>query len=158
MTNHNSKQADFVFSQVVSAYLRKAGWSPTRVVPTSVYERAYENEHLRFVVEVKEFLRHFGGLIIKYKMPTKVPDVLEFEAEHAVRGMGRGALRSFEELTKASALFPIGHYQGGTCMLLMDEGGKVFGGSDTCVCLIGRTGSEAVETILTGSRVTVLDE
>jgi hypothetical protein len=152
-----SKNDKYAFSDVALSYLRNAGWSPTRHVPTAVYETAYANEKLSFVSKVKSFLSSFGGLIINYQMPNHVEDILEFEAQNAVRGMGGGALRIFEDLIQASHLSPIGHYQAGTCMLLMDENGKVFGGSDTYVCLIGKTGREAIEAILSGSEVTVLD-
>lgn len=120
------------------------------MVPIAPYETAYAAEGLPFPQKVKAFLRHFGGLIIRYGTPAENQDVLEFLAERAVQGMGRGGNKGFEELVGVAPLCPIGHYQYGTCILFMDRRGRVFGGSDEAVTLVGSTGEEAINNILCG--------
>lgn len=131
-------------------YLRKAGWTPQRAVPTAMYEQAYESEGVPFLPRTKQFLRAFGGLIIRYETKARQEDVLEFFAERAVQGMGGRGLEDFQERIGVAPLCPIGHYLFGTCMLFMDNGGRVLGGSDETVTFIGETGEEAIGNILTG--------
>ena len=138
-------------------YLRKAGWTPKRVVPTAMYEQAYESEGVPFLSKTKEFLSAFGGLIVCYETKSRQEDVLEFLAERAVQGMGGSGLKGFEELIRVAPLCPIGHYLSGTCMLFMDTRGHVFGGSDETVTFIGETGEDAIGNILTGAESKVLE-
>jgi hypothetical protein len=138
-------------------YLRKARWTPWRVVPTSLYEEAYASEGLRLLPEAELFLRGFGGLIIPYATRSHQEDVLEFLADRAVQGMRGRGIETFEELIGVAPLCPIGHYLFGTCMLFMDSRGWVFGGSDESVALVGKTGEEAVRNILTGVESEVLE-
>jgi hypothetical protein len=146
------KQASRVsaFPPVALEYLRKAGWTPNRAVPTSTYERAYKAESIPLLPKPKKFLREFGGLIICYVTKLRQQDVLEFLAEQAVQGIGDGGIKGFEELIGVAPLCPIGHCFFGTCLLLMDANGRVFGGSDETVVLIGKTGKQAATNILTG--------
>jgi hypothetical protein len=102
-------------------------------------------------------LREFGGLIITYALKKQQEDVLEFLAERAVQGMGGGGVKEFERLIGVCPLCPIGHYLFGTCMLFMDAKGRVFGGSDEAVTLIGNTGKEAVGKILSGAQSAALE-
>ena len=87
-------------------YLRKAGWTPQRVVATSLYEGAYELEGLSLLSKAKQFLHTFGGLIIRYITKSQQEDVLGFLAERAVQGMGGGGLEGFEELIGVSPFAP----------------------------------------------------
>ena len=54
-----------------------------------------------------------------------------------LRGMGSGGLRQVERLLDVRPLCPIGHYQNGTCMLLQDETGRVFGVWDDTTVFLG---------------------
>ena len=132
------------------SYLRKAGWTRRRVVPTSLYEEAFGSEGVPFLPKTEEFLLKFGGLIVPYPTESGQEDVLEFLAERAVQGMGSGALEDFEGLIGVAPLCPIGHYLYGTCMLFMDSRGRVFGGSDEAITFVGETGEDAIGNILTG--------
>jgi hypothetical protein len=153
-------ESDFnvsALSPATLSYLNAAGWTTKRSVSTSLYEDAYAAERLSLLPEAKNFLRRFGGLIIKYVTPRQQQDVLEFLAERAVRGMGNGGNEGFEELTGVAPLCPIGHCYFGTCILFMDANGRVFGGSDETVSLIGPTGEEAIGRILSGVECKVIE-
>jgi len=154
---HESRAGTSVFSPVALAYLRKAGWTPKRVVRTSLYEEPYKAEGLSLLLKAKSFLGKFGGLIICYVTKSQQQDVLEFLAERAVQGMGNGGVEGFEELIGVAPLCPIGHYLFGTCLLLMDSRGRVFGGSDETVTFIGATGEKAISNILSGVKSNVLE-
>lgn len=144
------------FSPAALGYVRAAGWTPTRRVPVSAYEKAFAVERVPLLPKVKSFLRQFGGLIVRYATESHQPDVLDFLAERAVVGMGTGGIGGFEKLIGIAPLCPIGHYQFGTCVLLMSGDGRVFGGSDESVSLVGSTGTKAICNILCGGHVKVL--
>jgi hypothetical protein len=137
--------------------LCEAGWKPGREISTRVYEDAYRSEGRSLLPKAKEFLRGFGGLIIRYPTKAKGTDVLAFLADREVRAMDGSGVQCFEELIGVAPLCPIGHYQFGTCILFMDKRGYVFGGSDETISLIGQTGDEAVGNILTGVESLVLE-
>lgn len=129
---------------------------PNQPDTISRYEQAYENERLTIPPKVREFLRDLGGATFKYELRHHQEDVLDFVADRAVQGMGAG-IKCFEELIGVSPLCPIGHYLFGTCMLLMDRRGRVFGGSDTTVTLVGNSASQAIWNILSGAEADILE-
>ena len=136
--------------------LRAAGWTSKRV-STDVYERAFAEEGINLSFKAREFLRRFGGLIIRYESNSHQKDALEFFADRAVVGMADEGIKNFEHLIGIAPLCPIGHYLFGTCMLFMDVNGRVFGGSDTTLTSIGNTGEEAIANILNGSPIEILE-
>ena len=140
----------FAYSQQVESDLRAAGWLPIRERNTPVYETAYQDEGVSLLPATHDFLRRYGGRVIRYEDQSKNLDILEFCADDAVRGMGGGGLRQVERLLDVRPLCPIGHYQYGTCMLLQDETGRVFGVSDDTTVFLGDSGEEAIENILSG--------
>lgn len=152
--NRRAEQPDM--PSAVSSFLRKAGWTPTRAVSTSLYQEAYRSEGRPFLLRAKQFLSRYGGLVIPYTTRSQTEDVLAFLAEREVHAMNGIGVESFEALLGVAPLCPIGHYQCGTCILFMDKRGRVFGGSDETLTLIGRTGEEAVANILSGADNEVL--
>src|SRR5271166_2959759 len=119
-----------VFSESTLTSLRAGDWTPDRTVPTTTYSSAYDDEELTLLPRAKEFLSRFGGLTIRYRTPTGQEDVLDFRADRTVVGAGHGAIAGYEEWAHTRPLCPIGSYQFGTCMLLMDAHGQVFGGTE----------------------------
>ena len=140
----------FAFSRRTERDLRAAKWLPGRKVDGSIYERAYQEEDALLLPTSRDFLSRYGSLIIPYEDHAGNRDVLEFCADDAVRGMGSGGLHQVERLLGVCPLCPIGHYQFGTCMLLQDATGRVFGVSDDATSFLGASGEEAIENILSG--------
>jgi hypothetical protein len=136
--------------------LRRAGWKPTRSVRTSICEEAYAHEGLQLLPKPKAFLRKFGGLVIPYVTKSQQQDVLDFLAERAIRGMKHG-IKGFEKLLVTAPLCPVGHYLFGTCILLMDRKGQIFGGSDETLTRVGNTGEKAISNILGGIDAEILE-
>ncbi|HUY88504.1 MAG TPA: SUKH-3 domain-containing protein [Pirellulales bacterium] len=157
MSDKKTRNGAAAFPTATVSRLRKAGWTPKRVVATSLYEHAYDSEQIRFLPKTKQFLRQFGGLIIPYLTKSRQEDVLEFLADRAVQGLGGSGIEVFEELIGTVPLCPIGHYLFGTCILFMDCQGRVFGGSDETVTFVGESGEEAIGNILTGVEGEVLE-
>lgn len=143
-----ASRAEIEFSPIAKAYLRAARWSPQRRLIVTAYEAAYEKEGFSLHAAARRFLQRFGGLIIKYQTTADQPDVLDFCADDAVRGMGSGGLAQIERLLGIRPLCPLGHYQHGTCMLLQAGDGRVFGVADDTVTRLAKSGEEAVNNIL----------
>jgi hypothetical protein len=122
------------------------------------YERAFQTAGIPLLPAAKEFLQEFGGLVISYVTGNHETDVLDFLADRAVKGMRVPALKGFEDLVGVAHLCPIGHFLFGTCILFMDADGRVYGGSDEAVTLIGGTGEETVGNILMGKEHQVIEK
>ena len=82
----------YAFSRKAKSYLRKAQWTPKRMVNTAPYELSFSNEGLELQAVSKKFLGQFGGLIIRYETVDNHTDVLELCADDAVRGIGTAGL------------------------------------------------------------------
>jgi hypothetical protein len=138
----------YAHSRQVESYLRGAGWSPVRRAEPARYEAAFEREGISLAQATRDFLSRYGRLVIKYHDVVGQTDILEFCADDAVRGTRRAGLHKMERLLDVSPLCPVGHYQYATCMMLQDERGRVFGVSDDTTSLLGESGEEAIENIL----------
>lgn len=151
---HNEEHP--VLSDTSQRVLRLAKWTPERRVDVAPYRAAFAAEGLTLPPAVEKFLEQFGSLVIKYEVRSGQTDVLEFCADDAVKNVGRVAIALLEKELLARHLSPIGHYQYGTCMLLQDELGRVFGVTDDATIIVGASGEEAVEKILSGATITLL--
>jgi SUKH-3 immunity protein len=134
-----------IFSQKTLDCLRKASWTPQRHISLHQYEAAFHEEGVDLLDQPREFLSEFGGLVIPYENCSHQEDVLDFLADEAVQGLGN--LRGYEKII-GLAVCPIGHYAFGNCLLMMDQLGKVYGGIDWTVSLVGESGLSAIENIL----------
>ncbi len=152
-----AKKITYEFSPRASGYLRDAGWMPTRSVSVTPYSNAYAKEGLELSPVTKSFLGSFGGLLIRYAAPPGHDDVLAFTADDAVRNMGRGVLAQTEEQFGVGRLCPLGYYLYGMCLLLQAEDGKVFGLSDDRTMLIGKSGEESTDNVLSGREPQILE-
>ena len=150
--NHNG------LPESVLPLLRKAGWAPGRAVPVDSFVAAYRAEGLPWTNEVEEFLREFGDLVIVYTTKFESNDVLEFCAQRAALGIGRVGLKEFEELSGRRSLCPVGHYQFGTCLLLMAGNGEMLGGTDEAITFIGKSGKDAIGNILIREEASLISQ
>lgn len=74
--------------------------------------------------------------------------MLGFTADEAARNMGGGILAQSEEQFVAGRLCPLGHYLWGMCLLLQADDGAVYGLLDDRTVLLGQSGEESVDNIL----------
>lgn len=152
-----AKRTEYVFSDQARQYLKAAGWRPSRSVPVTPYQTAYKREGLTLSSAARSFLHRFGGLLIKYALRPGHDDVLGFFADEAVQNMGHGILAQTEEQFGAGRLCPLGHYLYGMCLLLQSDDGKVYGLSDDRTLLVGPSGEEAVDNVLSGRQPQILE-
>lgn len=139
------------FSAATLALLGQSGWTADYRGPVDLYLECYRREALECPQAAIRFLARFGGLVVPYRTDTHQDDVLDLRADRAALGSGHGALASYEAMGTRGALCPIGSYQHGDCLLLMDGQGAVLGGTEWSLLYVGRTGEEAIERILSGA-------
>jgi hypothetical protein len=152
-----AKRKGYSFSARVRHYLAAAGWTSDRTVPVSVYVEAYGREGLGLSSAAKLFLRSFGGLLIRYQAASGQEDVLGFTADEAVRNMGGGILVQTEKHFAVGKLCPLGHYLWGMCLLLQADDGAVYGLLDDRRILLGKSGEESIDNILSLEEPQVLE-
>lgn len=152
-----AKQSAYKFSACARRYLVEAGWKTDRAVSVSIYLDAYAREGLALSSAARMFLRSFGGLLMRYKSTSGQEDTLGFMADEAVRNMGGGILAQTEEQFGVGSLCPIGHYLWGMCLLLQAEDGSVYGLMDDRRVLIGKSGEESVDNVLSLEEPQVLE-
>jgi len=138
--------------------LKCAGWGPSRKIDIRKYVSAFASEKVAMVAPAKTFLRTFGGLLVNYTTRANDDDVLDFSADEAVEGHGAGALHRYELILGTGSLSPIGYFDTGSCLLLMDSSGIVYGASGWRLILVGKTGVGAIESIVSGGEFEVLNE
>ena len=71
--------------------------------------------------------------------------------------MGRGVLAQTEEELGVGRLCLIGRYLHGLCLLLQGEDDSVHGLSDDRALLVGSTGEQAVDNVLSGKEPQVVE-
>ncbi len=101
---------------------------------------------------VKNFLKEFGGLIIRhphFKLKASVEEV-HFNPIVAIPGIYREKVEEYEE-AMGMKLALIGEAETGHMFLLLAENGAVFGGYDGSLILLGKSGYEAIQTLCDGS-------
>ena len=136
--------------------LNEAHWSPAKKSSIALYEAAYREEQLSLHSAAKRFLERFGGIIVKYSTPDDQLDVLDLCANDAVQGMGDGGLIQLERELSVHPLCPLGHFDDGTCLLVQDRLGRVYGISDELLIRAGESGEDAVNNILTGIEMPII--
>jgi hypothetical protein len=147
------------FSEKTIACLRKAGWSPQKLVDTEVYTAAYHEEGVELLQGVMTFLSHFGGLVVSYTNSVGQHDELDFLANEAVEGFGNGGnLKFYQTVLSGTELCPVGHYHFGMCVLLMDNETKLYGAMDRKLFRIGNGFAEAIDNIIMCKGVTIVWE
>jgi hypothetical protein len=152
-----AKRLPYSFSARTRHYLTAAGWTPDRAVPVSTYVEAYGREGLVLSSAAKMFLRNFGGLLIRYEAASGQDDVLGFTADEAVRNMGGGILAQTEQQFAVGRLCPLGHYLWGMCLVLQADDGAVYGLVDDRRVLLGKSGEESVDNVLSLEEPQVLE-
>jgi len=142
------------FSEITVGLLREAGWTTNRDVPTTAHEQALKAGGYQVFPVVRDFLRQFGGLQISRKFVwNRVPLVskFHFDARIAVGAWSPEFIKSFES-SERGPLCVIGETEFGDSVLLMDEQGRLYSGTDEYLTLVGNSGYDAVEALCTGRK------
>ena len=120
-------------------------------------ERALEEDGYSVFPVVSEFLAEFGNLSIRYLYKPNSEDRLHFDAAAAAAVIFHERVSQYMELL-GTPLCVIGEYYTDHYTLLMDPTGKVYGAFDEVMNLLGGSGREAIENIISGKNIERIDE
>jgi hypothetical protein len=136
-----------MFSEKVDAILKEGGWHQDRAIDTSAIEAFLRAEGYPVVPAVVDFLRSFAGL--SFVNPDAIPPA----AEDWSFDVARIAKNNVDIVCKYYAkrvgrdLCVIGEAVGGYMLLMMDPLGRVYGGYDDAMLLVGNSPTEAIEAL-----------
>ena len=104
-----------------------------------------------------EFLREFGGLTVVYPHVRATGSEDNFVVSAKVAVLGRYAYQWVTDYNRRAGskfLTPVGEAARGYLILMMDQSGRVLGGYDPFLAVIGGSGDEAIETLCSGTSFT----
>ena len=140
------------FSERTIALLQEAGWYPGRCISLRDFERVLEAEGYAVFPSVKEFLAEFGGLSIGYRYEPSYEDRLNFDAAAAAGAIFADVVLQYAERL-GKPLCVIGEYYANHYTIMMDPVGTVYGAFDDILNLLGTSGSDAIENIISGQNI-----
>lgn len=148
------------FSQKTHETLEHAGWKSDYITDTQNWQMDLEKEGYHVFSSVIDFLHHFGGLYIKNfrDRSPQAPLTFDFDVSRAMRSVPRERIAYLYESRISSPLCVIGQAHEDHMILMMDATGKVYGGYDEFMALIGNTGEEAIENLCTGNGIQEIPE
>ncbi|MDR6226267.1 SUKH-3 domain-containing protein [Desmospora profundinema] len=138
-------------SKNAAACLIRAGWTPSRRMDVSVHCQALREEGYRIFPEAKRFLERFVGLrvtIPAYKLRDR-EDFFHLDPREASRQVFIEQIRDYEERIGES-LVVIGEAYSNHLALMISETGKILGGFDRFLVMLGEDGWKGMESLYQG--------
>lgn len=143
----------YEFRESTIKLLRAAGWRPGRTIAVDAFERALAREGHPMPPIVGEFLGQFGKLKITVRPgPRYTRDQLRLNPCLAMEITSAHVWGRYSARIGA-VVCPIGAYNYLHDMLMMTADGRVYGGYDQYLDLVGRSGEEAIDNILRGEEM-----
>lgn len=139
------------FSPRVHKLLTKAGWSSYRSIETGEIESWLNRNGYVLFPKAREFLSEFGDLTVEYVHSGKRYE-LRFNASSVAGNLVQAQAAELYSAPTNVEFCPIGENTSTGESLLMDQNGNVYGAFDDFLRLIGRSGDEGIENILTQAR------
>lgn len=148
-----------MFSDKVLGILKSSGWKPCRKVDTNKFVKILEAEGYTVYNSVLIFLESFGNLRIVFPSLFKDEnfDTITFNIEKAVKEISHDWILEEYSERVGTKLCLIGQGFSNHMSLSMDINGKVYGGYDDFLVLIGNSGNEAIELLCTRKKFTEID-
>ncbi len=141
------------FSKKTLDYLHQAGWYEYRKCEQfDEYKRILNQEEFELSETIEQFLKRFGGLIVKYPH-AKVRDACDdfhFDVLKAIHGGDTNWVSGDYSARTGEELCVIGEAFRRDMVLSMSPTGKVYSGADDFLTYVGASGEEAIEALCTG--------
>ena len=130
--------------------LIKSGWFEGRNVDVERYTKLYKEEGFPVLNSAISFLREFGGLNVQFKnLRNGIMDDFTFDVVRALElEVRERVVDDYEPRIGYMQMCLIGTAYREHFVLLMDTGGRVFGGYDSNFVKIADSGEEAIEAII----------
>ncbi|NHZ95130.1 SUKH-3 domain-containing protein [Massilia sp. CCM 8734] len=127
-----------IFDATTYEYLRKMRWTPHREVLPAPFLACLVADGYTVFPKAKQFFQRFGGLggdMPAYRVEGAL-DRIDFDPARAIACTCRETVREYEARVQEQ-LAVIGMAYNGYMTLLLSESGRMFGGYDDFLCLIG---------------------
>ncbi|MFI8709564.1 SUKH-3 domain-containing protein [Bacillus sp. NPDC077411] len=138
----------FALSKEIEFYLRQGGWMSNRETDISPFTTILEEEGY-FVSEAsQEFLKQFGGLVLNqpaFKILNEL-EKLHFDPILICEHVYRERVETYEERVE-EPLVVIGEAYNEQLILMMSPSGKIYGGYDDYLTILGDNYDEAFEAL-----------
>ncbi|MBT1699243.1 SUKH-3 domain-containing protein [Fulvivirgaceae bacterium PWU4] len=136
------------FSDTTQKALSESGWQEDRKIDIQSFKFDLVKEGYPWFGKVESFLQAFGGLNVKFLRSDRSQDFFQFDPSRAVQDIDvRWVKDDYSKRLQNINLCVVGQAFGGHMTLLISEDGKMYGGYDDNLYLIGNDGSEAIENI-----------
>lgn len=136
------------FSPQIHKLLTKSGWNPQRSIETDGIENWLRRNGYVLFPKVREFLSEFGNLVVEYTQSGKQYE-LRLNASSVAGDLVQAQAAELYSSNTNIEFCPIGENTLTGEFLLMDRDGNVYGAFDEFLRLLGRSGEEGIENILT---------
>jgi hypothetical protein len=149
------------FSKKTLDYLHHAGWYEGRACgQLDEYKIILNKKDFELSDTIEQFLKHFGGLFIKYPH-AKVRDAYDdfhFDVIKAINGGDSNWVSGDYSARTGEELCVIGEAFRRDMVLSMSPTGKVYSGADDFLTYVGASGEEAIEALCTGRELEQVPE
>jgi hypothetical protein len=136
------------FEKPTSDFLRQMHWSEDRTIDTHSYLRRLSEDGYTLSPPVESFLECFGGL--EGLMPAYVENTklerIHFDPVEAIGNIYREKVATYEERV-GEPLVAVGEAYNGHLTLMLSATGRMYGGYDDFLCLLGNSAAEAIVTL-----------
>lgn len=143
------------FEKTTYDFLRKLGWSEHRSVdPAPFLACLLAHGYVRFS-QAKQFFQRFGGLagdMPAYRVAGAF-DRIDFDPARTIACTCRETVLAYEARVHEK-LVVIGMAYNGHLVLLLSESGRVYGGYDDHLCLIGTDVQDAMSNLFDRRQMT----
>ncbi|MCE3605158.1 SUKH-3 domain-containing protein [Massilia sp. P8910] len=136
------------FEKTTFDFLRKMGWTEHRAADPAPFLACLVAEGYALFPIVRPFLQRFGGLggdMPAYRVAGAF-DRIDFQPAHAISCTCRAQVTEYEARVHEK-LVPIGMAYNRHMTLLLSQSGRLFGGYDDFLCLIGNDVPEAMTNL-----------
>jgi hypothetical protein len=135
------------FSLSTLGYLTNAGWSAGRAVSLLKFRAYLTGEGYAWFPAVATFLAEFGDLRISF-VRNGLSELLSLDACEASASFDvLWVVEEYAQRIGRAQFCVIGKAYTGHLLLFMDDTGRVYGGFDNFLCMIGTSGVDAIEAI-----------
>ncbi|MDQ1834242.1 SUKH-3 domain-containing protein [Massilia scottii] len=136
------------FEEPTFDFLRKMGWTEHRAVDPAPFLACLVADGYELFPAARRFFQRFGGLggdMPAYRVAGAV-DRIDFHPAHAIRCTCRQQVSAYEARVHEK-LVVIGMAYNEHMTLLLSDGGRILGGYDDFLCLIGNDVHDGISNL-----------
>jgi hypothetical protein len=137
--------------------LQEGGWSPSRRINLSEFELLAKECGFLISDPIREFLGSFGNLHVMCRTVNK-DNYFHFYPRRATEDIDLTWVhKTYSERLEGAKLFVVGQAYSNHMTLMMDQTGKVYGGFDDDLFMVGENGIAAVNNLCANAKFPTIE-